>query len=70
IKDRYKFIQTYVDNEIPELYNIDDDPDELHNLALLPEYRDKVKKYHALLVSELKRTDARFVNKLPAMRGF
>lgn len=70
IKDRYKFIQTFVENEIPELYQIDSDPDELHNLALFPEYRDTVKKHHKLLVSELKRTNARFVNSLPAMKGF
>jgi arylsulfatase A-like enzyme len=70
IQDRYKFIQTLVENEIPELYHIDNDPDELHNLALLPEYRDTVKKHHQLLVSELKRTNAQFVDSLPSMKGF
>ena len=70
IKDRYKFIQTLVENEIPELYHIDNDPDELNNLALLPQYRNTVKKHHKLLVSELKRTNARFVNSLPPMKGF
>lgn len=70
IQDRFKFIQTYVENEIPELYHIDKDPDELNNLALLPEYRDIVKQHHKLLVSELKRTKAQFADSLPSMRGF
>jgi arylsulfatase A-like enzyme len=70
IKDRFKFIQTYVENEIPELYHIDNDPHELHNLALLPQYRKTVKQHHKLLVSELKRTKARFVDSLPSMKGF
>jgi arylsulfatase A-like enzyme len=70
IQDRYKFIQTFVENEIPELYNIDNDPDELTNLALLPQYRDTVKKHHKLLVSELKRTNAQFVDSLPSMKGY
>lgn len=70
VNDRYKYIQTYVENEIPELYHIDNDPDELHNLALNPEYREIVKKQKTLLASELKRTHAKFVDKLPSVRGF
>jgi arylsulfatase A-like enzyme len=70
VNDRYKYIQSFVENEIPELYHIDDDPDELHNLALLPEYREIVIKQKALLLSELKRTEAKFVDQLPSVRGF
>lgn len=70
VNDRYKYIQTFVDDEIPELYHIDDDPDELRNLALNPEYREIVKKQKALLASELKRTQAQFADKLPSVRGF
>ncbi len=70
IKDRFKFIQTMIEGEIPELYHIDNDPHELNNLALLPQYRETVKKHHKLLVSELKRTNAQFVDSLPSMKGF
>jgi arylsulfatase A-like enzyme len=70
VNERYKYIQSFEENEIPELYHIDKDPDELRNLALLPEYRDIVIKQKALLLSELKRTNARFVDSLPSVRGF
>jgi len=70
VNDRYKYIQTFVEGEIPELYHIDNDPDELTNLALLPEYRDIVESQKALLKSELKRTNARFVDRLPSVAGF
>lgn len=70
VNDRYKYIQSFVENEIPELYHIDDDPDELQNLALLPEYRKIVIQQKELLASELKRTKARFVDQLPSVRGF
>lgn len=70
IKDRYKFIQSWIEDEIPELYHIDNDPHELNNLALLPQYRHIVEKQHDLLKAELKRTNARFLESLPKMRGF
>lgn len=70
IKDRFKYIQTFIEGEIPELYHIDNDPDELYNLALLPQFRKTVEGHQQLLVSELKRTNAQFVDKLPAVKGF
>lgn len=70
IKDRLKYIQTFIEGEIPELYHIDNDPHELHNLALLPQYRTQVKKHQKLLISELKRTNAQFVDSLPSVKGF
>ena len=70
IKDRLKYIQTFVENEIPELYHIDNDPDELRNLALLPQYQQTVFGHQELLKSELERTEARFVDNLPSVREF
>ncbi len=70
IKDRLKYIQTFIEGEIPELYHIDNDPHELHNLALMPQYRTQVNKHQKLLVSELKRTNAQFVDSLPSVKGF
>ena len=65
-----KYIQTFIEGEIPELYHIDNDPHELHNLALMPQYRTQVNKHQKLLVSELKRTNAQFVDSLPSVKGF
>ncbi|MCM8531156.1 MAG: sulfatase-like hydrolase/transferase [Lentisphaeraceae bacterium] len=70
LKGNYKFIQTMVKNEIPELYDLKKDPEELNNLALNPEFKEKVKEYHALMVSELKRTKLQYVDQLPKMKGF
>jgi len=70
IKDRLKYIQTFVENEIPELYHIDNDPDELRNLALLPQYQQTVFGHQEMLKSELERTEARFVDNLPSVREF
>lgn len=70
IKGKYKFIQTYVENEIPELYDIESDPDELNNLALKKDFKSIVFKYHEMLKSELKRTNAKFADNLPKMKGF
>ena len=39
---QYKYIRTLVDDEIEELYDLRQDPHELHNLAQRPEQRDRV----------------------------
>lgn len=38
----YKY--TFWAHEIPELYNLREDPEEMHNLAQLPEYREAVER--------------------------
>lgn len=42
--------------DFDELYNLKDDPHELHNLAELPEYADRLKEMCAQLWANLKRT--------------
>lgn len=69
IEDRFKYIQAFLEDEIPDLYHIDNDPEELHNLALLPQYRQTVTEHPELLKSELARTRARFMADLPSISG-
>lgn len=54
----YKYVSTFVPDEIEELYDLQNDPHELKNLALDSAHRDKLDEYRALLQAELKRTDA------------
>ena len=65
---KYKYIQTLIEGEIPELYDLEADPKELKNLALNSEYREVMKKYQKIMLNELKRTDAGFVNKMPKLK--
>ena len=65
---RYKYIRTLVENEMEELYDLQSDPEELTNLALNPEFSEKLVQYRQSLVSELRRTDAVMVDHLPAVR--
>lgn len=45
---KWKF--TYWLNDIPELYNLQSDPEELHNLADDPEHRPRVERMHQQLL--------------------
>lgn len=65
-KGPLKYIRTLVPDEIEELYDMESDPGELHNLAFDPAHADTVKEYRALLMAELERTDAKFIDTIPA----
>ena len=65
--DRMKYIRTFVEGEVEELYDMESDPDELDNLALKPEFAAVVENMRDDLIKELRRTDAGFVNQLPAV---
>jgi hypothetical protein len=54
-----------VEGEIEELYDLETDAEELHNLALNPEYLAKMRAMRAAMVEELKRTDCGFAEKMP-----
>ncbi len=67
-QDNYKYIRTLVANEIEELYDLDADPEELTNLALLPEYSRKLTQFREATLAELRRTGAEMVDHLPPVK--
>ena len=64
---RYKYIRTLIEGEIEELYDLESDPEELHNLALDGSNRRRVIEMREATVAELKRTDAAMADRLPAV---
>lgn len=64
---RFKYIRTFVEGETEELYDLDSDPEELKNLASDPNHRNRLAKMRTDALAELRRTDAKFVDKLPAV---
>jgi hypothetical protein len=66
---RYKYIRTLVEGETDELYDMTEDPDELHNLVGEAYYQDIALKFRRMTIAELKRTGARFTDRLPAIKA-
>jgi arylsulfatase A-like enzyme len=66
---RYKYIRSLLENEQEELYDLQNDPDELHNLALQREYSIKVREMRQQMLKELQRTNAGLVDNLPRPRA-
>lgn len=64
---RYKYVRTFVEGEIEELYDLESDPEELANLALDPAHRQRLERLRSMTLSELRRTEAGFVDSLPAV---
>jgi arylsulfatase A-like enzyme len=62
---RYKYIRTLVEGEVEELYDLDDDPQELTNLAGDPKHRERTLTMREQTIAELRRTGAGFVDRLP-----
>lgn len=67
--DKYKYIRTLIADEIEELYDLEADPAELKNLALAPANQKLLAEHRERLLAELKRTDAKLVSNLPAIRN-
>jgi arylsulfatase A-like enzyme len=66
---KYKYVRTLVPGEIEELYDLESDPGELVNLALLPERQKTLVQYREKLLAELERTDAAMREHLPPVAG-
>ncbi len=64
----YKYIRTFVRGETEELYDLKADPEELTNLAVQPQHAARLRELRAKALAELRRTDARFVDRLPPTR--
>ena len=48
-----------------ELYDLREDPEELTNLALNPDYLGQLRRFRSATVAELRRTEAPFVDGMP-----
>ncbi|MCW5976904.1 MAG: sulfatase-like hydrolase/transferase [Bryobacteraceae bacterium] len=64
---RYKYVRPLV-HDIEELYDMDKDPEELDNLAIKPEHQETLNRLRAAAISELRRTHAGFVDRMPPVR--
>ena len=62
---RYKYVRTLVPGEVEELYDMQADLQEEHNLVQNPRYTPLVKRLRKATMAELKRTDAKLVSSLP-----
>jgi arylsulfatase A-like enzyme len=63
---RYKYIRTLVEGEVEELYDLKQDPEELRNLAFDGNQLRRLRSMRAATIEELRRTEAGFVDALPA----
>lgn len=66
---RYKYVRTLVEGETEELYDLQADSEELHNLAVRPEHRQLLETLRGKTVEELRRTDAGFVDTMPRTKA-
>lgn len=66
---KYKYIRTFVEGEMEELYDLEQDPEELVNLALHADHADRLASLRRKAMDELRRTDAGFTDALPAVRS-
>ena len=66
LNGRHKYIRTLVEGEMEELYDLENDPNELVNLALDPKHLKRLREMRAATLAELRRTDAGMVDHLPS----
>jgi arylsulfatase A-like enzyme len=66
---RYKYVRPLI-HDFEELYDMQQDPEELNNLAVKPEHRQTLVRLRALAIAELRRSKAGFVDRMPAVREF
>ena len=66
---RYKYVRNLVAGETEELYDLEADPEELKNLAAQPAHAARLRDLRAKTIAELRRTDAKFVDRLPPTKA-
>lgn len=66
IVDGWKYIRYLRAEDGEELYDLRGDPEELKNLATAPEQRERLEKLRGVLIAELRRTEAAYVDSLSA----
>ncbi len=65
---KFKYVRTLIEGEFEELYDVNNDPEELINLALNPAFQEILTSYRVNAKAELRRTEAPFVDNLPAVK--
>jgi arylsulfatase A-like enzyme len=65
---RWKYIRYLRHGETEELYDLQEDPEELRNLADTPEHRERLETLRAHLLTEARRTHAAFAEEIPPSR--
>ena len=68
VDGKYKYIRTLIKGETEELYDLEQDPEELNNLALNPEHAQRLKQMREATIAELKHTEAPMVDHLPVVK--
>ena len=64
----FKYVRPLIEGDLEELYDLEEDPDELRNLAIQPAFQEKLKSLRAAAIAELRRTGAGFVDVMPDVR--
>ena len=68
IRDKnLKYIRPLI-TDLEELYDLDQDPEELNNLAIQPAHQSTLLRLRAKAIAELKRTKANIADRLPPVR--
>ena len=68
VSGRLKYIRALKEGQIEELYDLENDPEELTNLALDKKFASQLSEMRAATIAELKRTDAGMAASLPAVK--
>jgi arylsulfatase A-like enzyme len=66
---KYKYVRNFVAGETEEIYDLEQDPDELTNLVSQPEHASRLVELRQTTIEELRRTDAKFVDSLPRTKA-
>ena len=64
-----KYVRPLVENELEELYDLTEDPEELRNLAVEPGFSTVLAAMRTAAIHELQRTGAGFVDAMPPVRA-
>ena len=64
--DQYKYIRHFKDGIIEELYDLNEDPEELNNLAVNSQHHELLRKLRVRMIEEMQKKDGDFVQYLPA----
>lgn len=64
---KYKYVRPLI-ADLEELYDLEADPDELDNLAVKPEFRERLEKMRAMTIVELRKDKAGFLDNMPPVK--